>query len=633
MRSGFRPIRRFFVIAAVVSLAAINECPAGPVSCTFFVDKDHPQANDGNLGTSAKPFATIQAGASAAIHPGDTVCVKPGEKPYRESFQGYPQSNIRAIKPAASGQRGSPITFTAYPEGAPVIIDQKFDLSAGSVAARPPQQVFGFFIYGHDYITIRGFEIRNAHSGIFTQRVNRPKEGVYDPPSHIVVEECHIHDIRRLRGNIGAIQPNDCYNCLIRNNRIHDVAFFREKTTPAIVSDKTNLNIAGIHSFSMLNTEIAGNEISRASAGIYFKSWTNQPDNQPGSAGGLRASLGVGEPQLPPPVTARDRGMVVRHNNIFDVRTGVFIAPSGGNGREAVQGKANKNPGFHNIDIYENNFFSTADAAVYFGAAQARMNYALFTSVSATADQSNGLNFYSNTVIAHNGVSIDAVTDVNIYNNFFSVSRLKGVKSRPGIAIQTRYTSVTAGASLEKGKSLNLGTMDNPFLVQECNPAADPALQAPPYVSSPPYINAVNGDNEFFCTDNLRWTAELGLVDFNYYHTDSVFELNAFSHGQASTGRLIHWRSNFSDWTFLRREAVFGLSEDGPDEHSSAAVLPHGGVFQGVVIQPGKGVEIDTADSELFKPLHPDLVGTGRVGGVATGAPTNIGSVPQPQGQ
>lgn len=58
-------------------------CPAA-AQALYFVDQKHPQASDGNPGTAALPFKTIQKGVDA-VQPGQTLIVRAGE--YRESVK------------------------------------------------------------------------------------------------------------------------------------------------------------------------------------------------------------------------------------------------------------------------------------------------------------------------------------------------------------------------------------------------------------------------------------------------------------------------------------------------------------------------------------------------------------------
>jgi len=94
---------------ALLAIAIAAACAAPGWGATYFVDRDHPKADDANAGTEEAPWKTLaRAGKAEELKPGDTVLVKSGV--YREHF---------AI--GVSGEEGRPITFAAAP-GARVVI-------------------------------------------------------------------------------------------------------------------------------------------------------------------------------------------------------------------------------------------------------------------------------------------------------------------------------------------------------------------------------------------------------------------------------------------------------------------------------------------------------------------------------
>ncbi|HBC57578.1 MAG TPA: hypothetical protein DCZ03_10485, partial [Gammaproteobacteria bacterium] len=334
------------------------------LACNIFVSTTGSDSNSGL--TSGNPLQTIQAAADIAINPGDIVCVRPGI--YFENNQAGPGTTIKGIKPQASGNPGNPIVFQADPNYVgTVVIDQQFELSAAPSASFDPTDVVGFYVFAHDHITIRGFEIRNVTTGILTKANNSPQAGglgAFDPPSFITVENNHIHSIRRDRAqsgfdsNIGAVRPNDCYDCTIRGNRLHDVALIDLSGN----DEFDNQNSCGIHSFGMLRTVIENNEIFDVHTGVFQKGWTNQP--LPGNA-----NYDFVTPLVPPAIDPNtDFGMVVRRNLIHNSIWGIRLSPSGGSGRIiANSGSASGNPAHHNAQIYENIFYSTDAAVQRFG--------------------------------------------------------------------------------------------------------------------------------------------------------------------------------------------------------------------------------------------------------------------------
>ncbi|MDF1819135.1 MAG: hypothetical protein P1U54_10880 [Immundisolibacteraceae bacterium] len=608
--------------------------------CSFFVDQDHVAASDANAGiTSNFPFLTIQAAANVAVGVvgSNVVCVKPSTTAYTEQYQGTPDKKFKAVKPRNSGTPATRIIFTNYPSsGKKVLIDQQFDFTPGrdenGALQAVPNALMGFLIIAEDYITIHGFEIRNATAGVRTTKIDQVASGVYDPPTGIIVDSCQIHDIRALtsQGNTGAIQPNDCYDCTISRNVLRDVAWYSSTATPDNIVIKDNFNIAGIHSFGMLNTEIVGNRISRAGAGIHYKSWTTQPRNQPGSVNDFGYAPTT---NVPPPVTALDKGMIVHRNQIFDIAThGIFIEPSGGSGRQLSGGVINENPAYHNIEIFENVFFSTEDATAYFDNNRARMSLALNTSVRGAAEQSSGLKFFNNTVLAFNGVNIDAFQNVEIYNNFFSLATAP-TGTGPKVAIRTHFQpGQSAGERLTAGRELNLGTVDASVTVTgagNCNAVVDPALLVPPFVSTPPFDSGGGvPDAQFFCSDNVQWTADLVYVDDNFYHDAESLQLNRFGDGGVTTGgnnietliSLAGNVGNFANWQALDA-TQFSLSYPNPDGNSTGPLsTPDSGFLNRVIFGANGAILLDNNSPVTGAPntelmFHsPALEGIGRFG-------------------
>jgi len=616
------------LLFGVMLIAAENAWAA----CNIFVALD---GDDSNLGTDLSPFRTIQRGADAALTPGDTVCVRPGV--YFENNQDAPSTAFKGVKVRAGGSPGNPIIFQADPNViGNVIIDMQFDVSIAPGAALNPVDALGFYIRAFDHITIRGFEIRNVTTGILTQAINSPNAvtpGPFDPPSNIIIENNHIHDVRRSQldpnfdSNIAPVRPNDCYDCVIRGNRLHGVTQINGSGTEIF----TNQNSAGVHSFGMLRTIIENNEIFDAHTGIFQKSWTNQPL--------------VGDPlydagNVPPPINkAADFGVKIRRNLIHDTVLGVRLSPSGGSGRIiSGSGNAHGNPAHYNAEISENIFYSTDSGVQRLGSDFARMEWALQTDLRGTVEQSERLKFFNNTVITHNGVNVDAVSEVQIYNNFFSLSVTTGAISGPEIAIQTTYSRVRATQHLAGGGTLNLGTPAAPVPIVaagNCLPGPDPDLTdngGTSPVSTPPFSP---GDAGFFCDDNIQWTAEITLSDFNYYHVGKNFRLNRFGAGGngVQAAGVEQLQSSLAAWQALADQTLpagvsnFGLSDNNPDQNSLADLAPAPGFLAGVTINPSAGVTIDPTHPTPF--LHPPaLDNAGRVGGLLAGAPVSIGAFP-----
>lgn len=106
-------------------LAAAAAAPVTPVGQDYYVDQNHPLANDSNDGSQAAPWLTIQHAADVASA-GDTVYVKAGLYPER-------------VIPKNSGTPGYPVSFKAQP--------------------RRTVMMYGFYTVNSDYLHIEGFNI------------------------------------------------------------------------------------------------------------------------------------------------------------------------------------------------------------------------------------------------------------------------------------------------------------------------------------------------------------------------------------------------------------------------------------------------------------------------------------------
>ncbi len=104
---------RACVAAALLSLSALPALAAG----TFYVDTQHPAANNNNPGTEALPYKTITGAAAARNGPGTVIIVKPGT--YRET-----------LTVPASGALGNHYIFQTSGPG--VVVDGADDFSGTS---------------------------------------------------------------------------------------------------------------------------------------------------------------------------------------------------------------------------------------------------------------------------------------------------------------------------------------------------------------------------------------------------------------------------------------------------------------------------------------------------------------------
>ncbi|MBV1880221.1 MAG: hypothetical protein KUG82_01230 [Pseudomonadales bacterium] len=606
-------------------------------SCNIYVAKD---GDNSNPGTSTSPLLTIQAAASIATIPGDIVCVRPGL--YYEGTQTPNFKTEKGVKILYSGTAENRIVFQADPNVfGRVIIDQDFDLTKDPEATTDPIATFGFIIEHQDYITIRGFEIRNTSTGIYTRALVQPSNDLYDVPNHIIIENNHIYNVMKDKrdsaydSNIALIRPNDCYDCIIRGNKLHDVYIIELDGNHTY----DNGNSAGIHSFGMLRAIIENNEIYNAHTGVFHKSWTNQP--MPGNPDYPDSS------KVPPPIDKQtDFGFKAMRNKIYDVILGFRISPSGGSGRIIYSnGKINSNMAHHNDEIFENILYSTGNSASRFGSAYTRAVNLLEVDLRGANEQSVGLKVYNNTVIAHNGVSIDAFTDIQIYNNFFSLSdTTDSAIQGPHVAIQTRYVKMRAEQILAGSNTLNIGSIESPLSVDTCidndiNPDPDLTDNGGDYpTSTPPYSP---DESTFFCDDNIQWTASISLSDYNYFHipgatdSNSTFRMNRYAgtgNGVQASG--IEELVDFTAWKAIIKftpgddTTTFGLDTDNPGAHSILSLLDTPYILYDVGIYPSQPADLGNDLVSQF--LHSAVLNNlGKEGGTSIGDDLHIGAFPK----
>jgi hypothetical protein len=124
----------------------------------YYVDQNHPQADDSNPGSEAFPWKTIQHAAVIATA-GDVVYVKAGVYPER-------------VVPQNSGLPGSKITFQALP--------------SRSVT------MYGFYTVYSDYLHIEGFNITTHPSLTGWTEIY----GVFIHSDHVEVVDNYFYDLR-----------------------------------------------------------------------------------------------------------------------------------------------------------------------------------------------------------------------------------------------------------------------------------------------------------------------------------------------------------------------------------------------------------------------------------------------------
>ncbi len=184
-------MKKLFVIACIafslISPIHLKANMLDKVGNIYYVDQNHPLANDSNPGTEDLPWKTISKAANT-LKAGDTVYIKEGT--YKER-----------VIPKNSGVKGAYISYIAYP-GDEVTID-------GSNVTLPDDLVGLLHISNKSYIRIIDLKIRNVgpydnNAGIL----------VYNS-SHIIIENNSIYNTTS--SGIGIWESS---NIIVSNNEV-----------------------------------------------------------------------------------------------------------------------------------------------------------------------------------------------------------------------------------------------------------------------------------------------------------------------------------------------------------------------------------------------------------------------------
>ena len=127
---------------------------------TYYVDNNHPSANDGNPGTINLPWRTIQHAAETIVA-GDTVLIRTGT--YNEHVYIENDGN------ATAGH----IVFSAYPAENPIIDGTGVQESQNGI------------IVDKTYIKLLGLEIQNWNDNAIW----------IENAAHLEISDCEVHDV------------------------------------------------------------------------------------------------------------------------------------------------------------------------------------------------------------------------------------------------------------------------------------------------------------------------------------------------------------------------------------------------------------------------------------------------------
>jgi len=166
-------------LSIAVMLATLANFSAS--ATTYYVNENHPSANNSNPGTESAPWSTIQKGADTVVA-GDTVIVRSGVYNERITFS-----------PSNTGTAGNRVTFKNEP--------------------RRSAKTLGFETENCDYLRIEGFEVEPSASG-------GDGSGISIGSDHCEIVDNYCHDGRgpgiqtdRSKPSFGTVSQNYVVGC------------------------------------------------------------------------------------------------------------------------------------------------------------------------------------------------------------------------------------------------------------------------------------------------------------------------------------------------------------------------------------------------------------------------------------
>jgi peptidoglycan hydrolase-like protein with peptidoglycan-binding domain len=202
------------------SVVAVTVSNGVSTSGVYYVDQDHPSANDGNPGTEALPFKTIQKAVSV-VRAGETVLIKAGI--YEHRIGDCPTSQCPFVTVSNSGTPSNPIIIKAYGDG-PVILSglgfKDYDSNSDGLADGPNYSAKReklMNILGN-YIHVSDLEFTNSQ-----------QSGLEINGSFNKIENIKSHDNWASNISIGGSVPG-----LVQGNVIRYAEAYRSRTSSGI---------------------------------------------------------------------------------------------------------------------------------------------------------------------------------------------------------------------------------------------------------------------------------------------------------------------------------------------------------------------------------------------------------------
>lgn len=190
----------FLAIAFAMALI-MSSNPVKAVNSTYYIS---PTGSDTASGTITAPWKTFQKLQTAGINPGDTIYVRGGTYTSNAGNNADVHFQIGPL----NGTQAQPINILAYPGEKPI-----FNLS--NVLPNPGKYVTGMWLYGSNWVNLKGFTIKNLAQDPTGGAVNRGFQIVQS--NNCRVELLDVYNI----GGTG-IAVDHSNNNLIINNDSHN---------------------------------------------------------------------------------------------------------------------------------------------------------------------------------------------------------------------------------------------------------------------------------------------------------------------------------------------------------------------------------------------------------------------------
>ncbi len=236
---------------------------------TYYVDKNHPGADNSNPGTENQPWLTVQKGASV-LQEGDTLFIKEGNYEGLFEFSGL------------SGTPEEPIVMQSFP-GHRVIFKGQ-GVNTGRVK-----------FTDCSYLEIKGIEITYFNEGLWivggtyisvdsvsVYYIGQEGVAVKENSSHILFENCRVFDMRKWQYNgegfyigTGSAGPKDntsyvtVRNCVIYNT-LDEAIEFKPGTHHCIAEGNLIYNATSAQTWGAI-------EVNESILGV--QSWNEDPEH------------------------------------------------------------------------------------------------------------------------------------------------------------------------------------------------------------------------------------------------------------------------------------------------------------------------------------------------------------------